>query len=85
MEEVLFAIARQVPALALMVYLTLSFMRHLENRDRLLRDIAEESNEIHRINTSAMIENTRMLGRMEQTLDEIAKTRRADDRPPVGS
>ena len=69
MDEALKEAARQVPSLTVLVVLVVQFLRALDRRDQTIRDIAETCHASQRAATTAINENTRVLGQVGEALD----------------
>ena len=75
MHQVWIEVIKQVPALAVLVLLVIMFIKHLNTRDSILREVGED---FHRVNTENMNrmldvlkENTIVLGQNVKLLDNI--------------
>jgi hypothetical protein len=66
---------KQVPALAVLAYLTVQFLKHLKDRDKTftdeLKQIHESGKESRDSNTNAIMKNNEITGRVLATLDRI--------------
>ena len=69
MSEVLSEAARQVPSLVVLVVLVIYFLRALDRRDSTIKSIAETCHASQQSATTAITENTRVLGKVGEALD----------------
>ncbi len=64
MEDLIGELVKEVPALGGLVFIVVVFLRHLATRDKVIRDIASESNK-------AIRQNTQMLGEVTAHLRKL--------------
>ena len=60
--------AKQVPALAVMVYLVLKFLAFTEKRDRALKEISDQCHATQNRATEAMIKNSETLAQWSELI-----------------
>ena len=73
--DLLVEAAKQVPALVVLAYLTVQFLKHMKDRDATFTDelkaIHQAGKESRDNNTAAMNKNNEIVGRVLATLDRI--------------
>jgi len=75
MTEYVIEIAKQVPALLVLVWMVRVFINYLSRRDDLLAKIGDNCHIVQREATQALRENTQMLGEMREALHVMNQMR----------
>jgi len=71
MEPFYIEIIKQVPSLAVLAFIVTAFLKHLQRRDALISQLAQERAELHKEATKVIRENTHVLARVGTALDRI--------------
>jgi len=71
MEETAFNVLRQIPAVAVIAFLVVKFLKHLEIRDAFLRGLQDDARKVQDQATDALRENTQVLSRVEHYIKSL--------------
>lgn len=69
--EILIDVAKQVPALAVLVFLVIRFLTFIKGRDVFIRDLHKESKEVIAENSEVIKENMKISGELLSTLKRM--------------
>ena len=69
--DVLTEVLKQVPALAVLGYIVIQFLKHLEMRDQLLKSIGAECHDVQRQTSDALLENARVMAEVRVLLKDM--------------